>query len=398
MPERAGPRVPGGDVPAEPTPAGSTGGDAFEGVDIHRLLVASVRDYAIFVLDPDGYILTWNGGAERLKGYTAEEAIGRHFSMFYATEALDRDHPATELVIAAREGRYEEEGWRLRKDGGSFWASVTITPLRNEAGTLIGFAKVTRDLTERRASELQAIEDARRVAQAEAANRAKSEFLTAMSHELRTPLNAIGGYTDLLALGVHGPVSEAQLAALERVKASQQHLLGLINDLLNFSRIEAGRISYRVEPVDLSEVARSVETMTEPHASSHGIEIVWHASDAPVVALADRGRVEQILLNLVTNGVKYTEHGGRVDVRYYREGDVACFQVVDTGIGIPPEFLEAIFEPFTQVGRSYSSAHAGTGLGLAISRDLARAMEGDLTVRSSVGTGSAFTLTLPAAP
>jgi PAS domain S-box-containing protein len=364
-------------------------------VDIHRLLVATVRDYGIFVLDPGGHVTTWNAGAERIKGYSADEILGRHFSTFYTPEDLAAGKPAMELRVASATGRYEDEGWRVRKDGTLFWANVVITALLDPAGELIGFAKVTRDLTERRSAELQRVADARRVAEAEASNRAKSDFLTALSHELRTPLNAIGGYIDLIALGIHGPVTDAQRDALERVRASQQHLLMLITDLLNFSRIEAGRIRYDVAPVSLTDVVASVRPMIEPQAAARQITFEWQVPDEPVVALGDRGKIGQILLNLVTNAVKYTESGGRVTVRQLRHGDRAALEVSDTGIGIAEDQLEAIFEPFTQVGRSLTSPHEGAGLGLAISRELARAMGGDLVAQSDVGTGSRFTLTLP---
>ena len=360
-----------------------------------RLLVQSVKDYGIFMLDPGGHIVSWNDGAERIKGYSEQDILGRHFSTFYPEEDLAWDKPAMELRVATAEGRFEDEGWRVKKDGSRFWANVVITALWNSQGELVGFAKVTRDLTERRAAEQQAIEDARKVAEAEAANRAKSEFLATMSHELRTPLNAISGYVDLLAFGVHGPLTEPQLDALERVRSSQRHLLTLINDLLNFSRVEAGRLSYDLQPVLLAEVVAAVEPMVETQAQARNIALQWQAPDETAVARADRARAEQIVLNLVTNAIKYTEPGGRVMVRHRAAEDRAIVEVSDTGVGIAPEFVEAVFEPFTQVGRSLTSAHEGAGLGLAISRDLARAMDGDLTLESTAGQGSTFTLWLP---
>jgi PAS domain S-box-containing protein len=382
-----------GDEPAQRTPRPP---EALTGVgDIYRLLVASVCDYGIFALDPTGRVATWNDGAARIKGYTADEIIGCHFSKFYPADDLAAGKPAMELQTASEVGRFEDEGWRLRNDGTRFWANVVITALRDENGHLVGFAKVTRDLTERRAAELQRVEDARQLADAEAANRAKSEFLTALSHELRTPLNAIGGYIDLLALGIHGDVTDEQRNALERVRANQQHLLWLISDLLNFSRIEAGRIHYRIEAVRLADVAARVRPMVEPQAAGRDIALVWQAEDATVVALADSPKVDQILLNLVTNAVKYTGSGGEVSVRHVRAGKWAVLEVSDTGMGIPEDQLEAIFEPFTQVGRSLTSHHEGTGLGLAISRELARALGGDLSVASEPGQGSTFRLTLP---
>src|SRR5215207_2601783 len=213
-----------------------------------RLLVEGVRDYAIFLLDPEGRIASWNEGAHRIKGYRAEEIIGRHFSTFYPAEDLAAGKPPRELEIASREGKYEEEGWRVRKDGSLFWASVLITALRGSDGSLVGFAKVTRDLTERRAAQERAIADARRLAEAEASSRAKSEFLTAMSHELRTPINAAMGYLELLAMGIGGDISEQQREYLTRIRSSQEYLLRIINDLLNYGRIEAGHIRYDMSP------------------------------------------------------------------------------------------------------------------------------------------------------
>jgi len=364
--------------------------------ELLRLLIEAVRDYAIFALDPEGYILTWNPGAQRFKGYTADEIVGQHFSIFYPPEDIEWGKPAWELVVAAREGRFEDEGWRLRKDGTRFWANVVITALRDETGEVVGFGKVTRDLTERRANEKRAIEDARRLAEVEAANRAKAEFLAAMSHELRTPLNAIGGYVELLENGLRGPLNEQQVEDLRRIRRSQQHLLSIINDLLNFSRLEAGSVSYRMEDFDLSTAIEAVRVMIEPMAAPKGLAVKWRSEDGDLVAHADLAKVEQILLNLVGNAVKFTAAGGTITVSHGPAGERRVFiTVADTGVGIPPEQLETIFEPFVQVGRSLTSQHEGAGLGLAISRDLARAMGGDLSAESRVGEGSAFTLWLP---
>jgi PAS domain S-box-containing protein len=364
---------------------------------MYQLMMDSVRDYAIFMLDPTGHVASWNKGAQRIKGYTADEIIGRHFSTFYPQEDIARGKPATELKVASRTGRFEDEGIRLRKDGSAFWANVVITAVRDEDGTLLGFAKITRDLTERRAAEEKAIADARRLAVSEAANTTKTEFLAAMSHELRTPLNAIGGYTDLLSLGLGGPVTAEQREYLDRIRSSQQHLLKIISDLLNFSRMQAGHLSYEIVPLSLSSVIEGVIPMIEPSAAAKGVEL--HAGPPPTdcVALGDRARVDQILLNLLSNAIKHTAAGGSITVACSVSADRALMAVADTGSGIPKEKLESIFEPFVQLGRSLSSSHEGMGLGLSISRDLARAMNGDLTVSSKVGKGSTFTLSLPRA-
>jgi PAS domain S-box-containing protein len=367
-----------------------------EGDGLYRLLVESVQDYAIFALDATGHVLSWNPGAQRFKGYLPEEIIGKHFSIFY-TEEEKYTKPAWELEVAARDGRVEDEGWRVRKDGTRFWANIVITALRDHSGRLVGFAKVTRDLTERRAAELQALAAARRVNQAEEANQVKASFLAAMSHELRTPLNAIGGYADLLLTGIGGDISAQQKQYLERIRSSQQHLLAIINDILNFSRIEAGRLTVDVGPVALQEVVDAVVPMIEPQAIAKNIRVEQGDFLGAVVA-GDQSKIEQILINLMSNSVKFTPSGGAISVRCEARGDCYELSVHDTGIGIPDEAIDAIFQPFVQVGRSLTSKQEGTGLGLAISSDLAKAMGGDLRVQSKIDRGSTFTLSLPKAP
>jgi len=232
---------------------------------------------------------------------------------------------------------------------------------------------------------------------AEVANKAKSEFLANMSHELRTPLNAIGGYADLLMAGIRGTVSDLQRSDLERIKRSQHHLLSLINDILNFAKIEAGRVRFDLRDVAPNDALSQLETLIAPQLQEKGLryEYVCHASGTVHV---DPERVQQIMLNLLSNAIKFTPSGGRITVACKDNGQMVEVQVSDTGVGIPAEKIEHIFEPFVQLERGQTAASAGTGLGLAISRDLARAMGGDLSATSKIDAGSTFTLTLPRKP
>ncbi len=238
---------------------------------------------------------------------------------------------------------------------------------------------------------------------AEEANQGKSQFLANMSHELRTPLNAIAGYVQLLDMGLHGPVTEAQQHALGRVDRAQRHLLGLINDVLNYAKLESGRVEYDVRPVDVADVLAAVSPLVEPQLAAKHLRFRVETPDsASRLVWADREKLVQVLVNLLSNAVKFTPEGGCVGVAVLTRlngtdggrAGVAFVQVTDTGIGIPRDKLDAVFQPFVQVRGGYTRAHDGTGLGLAIARDLARGMGGDLRVRSREGQGSTFTVTL----
>ena len=610
----------------------------------YRLVIESVVDYAIFALDPTGHVLTWNLGAERLKGYRASEIIGRHFSTFYEERDLRAGKPEWELEQAKRAGRVEDEGWRVRKDGSRFWANVVITALHDEDGTLVGFGKVTRDLTGRRNAEEQArqlaaeqaahgasreytrqleelnerlqqqaaelesqteeaqalaeeaeqanqqlqdslaeVEEAREMAQeaerqtrflvragdvltasldyatnlrelahlvvpeladwcsihtvdengtieqleiahrdpskvelarelnvrypqdpdattgvpqvvrtgrpelftevptellertardaqhlriiksldlrsamivpllargrvlgalslvsaesgrrysqadldftmelarraalavdnarlhgqalgatreAEQAAAAKTRFLAIMSHELRTPLNAIGGYAELLATGVRGAVSDQQRKDLERIKRNQLNLLALVNDVLDYAKLDSDRMEYRAAAVNVRNTLAEIDATILPELRLKGLEYDYSACDEKLTVQADPDRFRQILLNLLSNAVKFTPSGGKVIVSCEMEGAETRVKVTDTGIGIAADQIESIFEPFVQLDRNLTRQEEGTGLGLSISRDLAREMGGDLVCESRVGSGSTFTVTLPSA-
>ena len=232
---------------------------------------------------------------------------------------------------------------------------------------------------------------------ADAANRSKAEFLAVMSHELRTPLNSIGGYVDMLEMELHGPLTAPQKSDLQRIKRSQEHLLGIINDILNFTRLEATQVKYEMIDVPVRALLADLEMVVTPLARAKSIE---YECDMPVPALftrTDPDKLRQIMINLLSNAVKFTPAGGRIRVCCTTNEKAVSIKVRDTGPGIPPDKLEAVFEPFVQLDRGLTRTTDGTGLGLAISRRLARGMGADITLTSEVGQGSVFTLTLPAA-
>jgi PAS domain S-box-containing protein len=372
-------------------------------------LADNVRDYAIFLMDPVGTIIFWGEGARLIKWWTREQAEGAHLRLLYPEGGSEDGTAEDHLQRAAESGEYTGEGHRVRNDMSTFWAGVTLTALRDADGTLHGFAKVTRNLTARRATDA-ARETA--LAEAEEASRLKSLFLATVSHELRTPLNAIMAYTDLLGMELAGPLKAAQHDQLGRIRLSSQHLLGIIEDVLDLSRIESGRMVVDRARVGVGPVVAQTLSLVEPQAEARQVELVDAVSDfaGGHDCWGNEERIRQILLNLLANAVKFTEPGGRVTISAGTAaeppagaepegtGPWVYIRVEDTGRGIPSQRTEAIFEPFVQADMSLTRQHGGTGLGLAISRQLARLMGGDLTVRSEVGVGSTFFLWLPAAP
>jgi PAS domain S-box-containing protein len=274
-------------------------------------------------------------------------------------------------------------------------------PLTEADGTVSGIAAHGHDVTEqvrsrREIERLLAVSEQAR-AEAEAANHVKAQFLTTMSHELRTPLNAIGGYTELLHMGIRGRLNQDQEQFVERIQSSQRHLLGLINEVLSFAKLETGAVRYRVTDVDVRAVLDAAQSLVMPQALARGLQLTPMQCEAGLLALADAEKLRQIVVNLLSNAVKFTQSGGSISLSAERRADLVHIAVSDTGIGIEPDKQSVIFDPFVQVHSELTRPYDGTGLGLAISRDLARAMGGDLTVVSTFGQGSTFTLTLPAA-
>jgi PAS domain S-box-containing protein len=376
--------------------------------EMFRLLVSSVKEYAIFLLDPEGHIATWNAGAQRIKGYAPEEIIGQHFSRFYPPE--DQWKPPKELEIAIRDGSVEDEGWRVRKDGTRFWANVVITAVRDEHGELRGFTKVTRDLTERRQAEEQLFEqrEARFLAEeerrraeasyrvAQEANRAKDEFLMTLSHELRTPMTAILGWARLLP--ALPPQEETFREAIAAIGRSAQLQSRLIDDVLDVSRIVSGKLRLTVENVDVLRLVQGTIETVRPSVEAKGITLsTSFAADLGTI-VADATRLQQILWNLLTNAVKFTPKRGEVRVGARRTSSHVQFSVTDTGEGIEPSFLPHVFEPFRQAENPSTRVHGGLGLGLSIVRYLAEAHGGTVAAESAGrGKGATFTVTLPIA-
>jgi PAS domain S-box-containing protein len=358
--------------------------------DQARVLVDQVKDYAIFMLDPHGQVRTWNRGAERIKGYRADEIIGSHFSRFYSEADVRAGKPERELEIAAAEGRCEDEGIRVRKDGSTFRASVILTALRDADGTLRGFTKVTRDVTDRRRIE----EERLRLARAEEGVRARDEFLSIASHELRTPIAALGLQTQgLVRLGTRSP--DVPLSRvhhrLQTIDRQSSRLAHLVDAMLDVTHITAGRLALRREPLDLTAVVRdAMERWRDALARAH-CDLQLHLSSS-ITGRWDRRRLGQIIDNLLANAVKY---GAGRPVEVVAEGDGANARIVvrDEGIGIAPEDQERIFRRFERAVPTWH--YGGLGLGLWIVRNLVEAHGGDIRVSSEPGRGSSFDVSLP---
>ncbi|HEY3536077.1 MAG TPA: ATP-binding protein [Trinickia sp.] len=352
-----------------------------------RILIESVQDYAIFMLDADGYVISWNPGAQKIKGYAADEIIGRHFSTFYPPEDVACGKPAAELAAAAADGSVEDEGWRVRKDGSMFWANVVITAVyKNEDGVrkLCGYAKVTRDMTERK-----------RLRDLEAASQHMNEFLATLAHELRNPLAPV---TNALSVMMLEPlISPTLRQCRDLIDRQIAHLTRLVDDLLDAGRITTGKIALRLAPVDLREVvSRSVE-MIRPHVALRQQRVDVHVPEERVVVNGDMARLVQIAQNVLNNASKFSEHGGRIVVSVTEERQTfAVLRVSDNGCGIEAGALESIFDLFVQADHRLERTESGLGIGLTLCRWLVQMHGGAISASSDgPGCGATFTIRLP---
>ncbi|MEN7530119.1 PAS domain S-box protein [Cupriavidus sp. DL-D2] len=374
-----------GKVTRDMTEQRRTADELRQSEETFRLLVESVKDYAIFMLDVGGHVVSWNSGASYIKGYRRDEILGKHFSVFYPPEDLATDKPGRELVIAREVGRVEDEGWRVRKDGSLFWANVTITAIYDEKRALRGFAKVTRDMSERK-----------RLAELEQSEQRMNEFLATLSHELRNPLAPMRNALTVMQLRPDD--SAAMQKSVGLVERQMSHLTRLVDDLLDVGRIAAGKIDLRHEAVDATEILTLGIEAAEPAlaAKSQTVTVTTDAGALPL--FVDKTRLTQVMQNLLLNASKFSAPGAAIAVAASVRQRTLVIQVIDHGRGISSSSLESIFNLFVQEDRPGSSAQGGLGIGLSLCRSLVEMHGGSITATSEgPGLGAAFTVQLPLA-
>jgi len=378
--------------------------------DFLNSVLDSSTEYSIIATDLHGTILSYNEGARRIYGYEPEEIIGAPITILIPRDA-DRGTKSHEILQRVHhEGTFSGESTRVRKGGAAFPVRFVMTMRYDDAGNRVGYTTISRDITQQKemearlreytenlealvASKTSELQDAN--AELQRANRLKAEFLASMSHELRTPLNAIIGFAGVLRDGVAGPLNEDQTQCVADILGSGQQLLNLINDILDLSKVESGRMELIAEDVILSGIFDEVQTIVQGMAVRKGLSLSFEERPRGIVLSADRVKLLQILYNLLSNAVKFTPDGGSIRVEAERRTADVCFRVADSGVGIPEESLEMVFEEFRQVDARLSRQYGGTGLGLALTRKLVALHGGEITVESRVGEGTTFIFTIP---
>jgi PAS domain S-box-containing protein len=347
-----------------------------------RLLLEQGKDHALILLDPKGVVVAWLAGAETVFGFTAAEMVGQPVSRLFTPEDLARGAHEHELEVAGADGRAEDDRWQVRKDGTRIWANGVLTPLRGPSGGLAGFAKVLRDRTDVKA---QIDAHAR-------ADQRQRVFLGTLAHELRNPLGPLANAAQLIRQG-QGAAVEAPVRMIER---QVEFIRRLVDDLMDFTRVSAGKVRLRLQAVGLEDVLTRAADCCRPEAERRRQEFRIILLPTPTVVEADPDRLQQVVVNLLTNAIKYTPEGGGVWLKATVEGDEAVVRVEDTGVGIGPDMLPRIFDLFTQEEESLDRSQGGLGLGLPLVRELVALHGGTVQVRSEGrGKGSEFTVRLP---
>lgn len=366
----------------------------------YKLLVDSVEDYAIFLMDPEGYIQTWNKGAEKNKGYKSDEIIGRHFSNFYLERDKLAKKPERELELAKRFGRVEDEDWRVKKDGSKFWANVVITSLYDDDKNLVGFAKVTRNLTERKQHE-DALRDAnkllrRQQRELEALNISKDEFVSLASHQLRTPATGIKQLLGLMLEGFSGELTDEHRAIIERAYQSNERQLSIVNSLLKVAQIDAGKVILKKQAADLPKLLR---TLVQAQINSFKLRkqsLILNTVEAQTAtALIDTDYIRMVLENILDNASKYTYEKGKIRIKLTQDNDTVYIAISDTGVGINKEDVDRLFKRFSRVSNKLSTSVGGSGLGLYWAYKIVSLHGGLIDVSSIPGKGSTFKVCLP---
>lgn len=352
-----------------------------------RLLVETVVDYAIYILGPTGIVESWNAGAQRLKGYIADEIIGRHYSVFYPEEYRAEQLPERLLRTALTHGRAEHSGWRVRKDGTRFWADVVITALYDEDGMHTGFAKVTRDMTESHLAEEareRALEERQQTVQRlEELDRWRREFIGAIVHDLQTPIVGISGFLELMT---RGEIPDDMVGDVhDRMLSNARTLQELVSNLRSYTLLSDGRVVLRPERIELDDFLGDLVADMQPILSEHGIR----CDVADATLMADRQALERVLRNLLGNAARHTPEGTNIVVAARPTNGAIEITVADDGPGIPPELLDRVFDRFQR------GSGGGTGLGLSIASQLVELHAGTLEVDSGPDSGTTFRFTLP---
>lgn len=366
----------------------------------YKLLVDSIEDYAIFMLDPDGYIRTWNKGAQKTKGYTSDEIIGKHFSIFYVEHDITAKKPERELELAKRHGRVEDEDWRVKKDGSHFWANVVITAIYDKHKKLIGFTKITRNVSDRKRydDEIRRANAALRQQQRdlETLNQSKDEFVSLASHQLRTPATIIKQLLGVMLQGYMGELGSEHYKVIQKAYASNERQLSIVNSLLKVAQLDAGKVVLKKLPTDVPRFITSIVEEQAEVAADRDQNVHLLIKDAAHIELElDQDNVRMAIENILDNASKYTPTDGAIDILVDTQKDWLRIAIKDTGVGIAPDDMDKLFRRFSRIPNDLPNTRHGSGLGLYWANKIIELHNGNIAVQSQCGYGSTFTIMLP---